>query len=130
MKTKILSSGLSVSQLVSTAWASAVHLPRLRQARRSKRRTHPSRSSEGLGNQRNRRSWALRLRLLRKYRRSLMLRRPANKKISLADLIVLGGCAGIEQAARNAGFTLTVPFKPGRTDASQEQTDVHSFLRA
>src|SRR5262249_4563231 len=52
---------------------------------------------------------------------------PGGKKVSLADLIVLGGCAAVEQAAQNAGFTIAVPFAPGRTDASQDQTDVESF---
>ena len=55
------------------------------------------------------------------------MRSPAATKVSLADLIVLGGCAAVEQAAKNAGHDVTVPFTPGRTDASQEQTDVESF---
>ena len=62
----------------------------------------------------------------KQFKKNSMVRN-GNKKVSLADLIVLGGCAGIEQAAKNAGLTVTVPFTPGRTDATQEQTDVESF---
>ena len=127
LQAKILDSGLSVSELVSTAWASASTFPRLRQTRRSKRRARIrlapqkdwdvnqptqlpqcSRSSEAIQNEFN-------------------AAQSAGKKVSLADLIVLGGCAAIEQAARAGGYEVKVPFTPGRMDASQEQTDVDSF---
>src|SRR5205823_150745 len=67
------------------------------------------------------------LHTLEEIQQSFNSSQPGGKKVSLADLIVLGGCAAVEQAARNAGFDDTVPFAPGRTDASQEQTDVESF---
>ena len=67
------------------------------------------------------------LRTLEGIQQEFNARRPAKKKVSLADLIVLGGCAAVEQAAKNAGHDVEVPFAPGRTDASQEQTDVESF---
>jgi catalase-peroxidase len=101
-----------------------VHFPRLRQARRRQRRAHPPRAAEGLGSQPARasspRCWP-RSKACRKHSTR------AARKISLADLIVLGGCAAVEQAAKAGGHAVTVPFTPGRTDATQEQTDVVSF---
>ena len=125
---EILASGLSISQLVSTAWASAATLPRHRQARRRQRGTDPPRAAEGLGGQRARPSWPTVLADPRGDPAGASTRsQSGGKKVSLADLIVLGGCAAVEQAAKNAGHDVTVPFAPGRTDASQEQTDVESF---
>ena len=120
LKAKILASGLSVSQLVSTAWASAstfrgsdkrggANGARIRLARRRTGRSTSRPSS--------RRCW----------RSSKRSRRKSGKKVSLADLIVLGGTAAVEKAAKDAGVDVKVPFTPGRMDASQEQTDVESF---
>lgn len=126
LKGKILASGLSVSQLVSTAWASASTF------RGSDKRGGANGARIRLAPQKD---WEINqpvklnavLEVLEKLQAEFNGAQPGNKKISLADLIVLGGCAGIEQAARNAGRDLYVPFRPGRTDASQEQTDVTSF---
>lgn len=126
LKSKILASGLSVSQLVSTAWASASTF------RGSDKRGGANGARVRLEPQRN---WEVNqpaqlsktLQILEKIQADFNSAQTGNKKVSLADLIILGGCAGIEQAARNAGKNITVPFKPGRTDASQEQTDVQSF---
>ncbi len=96
-------------------------VPRLRQARRRQRRAHSSQPAEGLGGQP---AGAARRRCLPSSKRS---RRSFGKKVSLADLIVLGGCAAVEKAAKDAGVDVKVPFTPGRMDASQEQTDVESF---
>jgi len=120
LKAKILESGLSISQLVSTAWASASTF------RGSDKRGGANGARIRLEPQK---SWAVNepaklasvLEVLEKTQKDF------NKKVSLADLIVLGGCAGIEQAAKNAGHAVTAPFTPGRTDASQEETDVNSF---
>ena len=101
-----------------------VELPRHRQARRRQRRPHPPRAAEGLGGQRARPSWP---RCCRRSRRSSRTSTAPAGKVSLADLIVLGGCAAVEKAAKDAGHDVTVPFSPGRTDATQEQTDVESF---
>ena len=109
-----------------TAWASARHLPRHRQARRRQRRPHPPRAAEGLGGQRARPSWPRCCRRSRGSSRT-STRAVRRQEVSLADLIVLGGCAAVEKAAKDAGHDVTVPFAPGRTDASQEQTDVESF---
>ena len=126
LKNKILASGLSVSQLVSTAWASASTF------RGSDKRGGANGARIRLEPQRN---WEANqpaklnavLLVLEKIQTDFNRSQSGNKKVSLADLIVLGGCAGVEQAARNAGHAITVPFKPGRTDASQEQTDAVSF---
>jgi catalase-peroxidase len=126
LKTKLLASGLSVSQLVSTAWASASTF------RGSDKRGGANGARIRLEPQKN---WAVNqpeelakvLKTLEGIRREFNGSATAGKKVSLADLIVLGGSAGIEQAAKNAGRAVTVPFTPGRTDASQEQTDVASF---
>ncbi|OPX45086.1 catalase-peroxidase [Ruminiclostridium hungatei] len=126
IKGKILASGLSVPQLVSTAWASASTF------RGSDKRGGANGARIRLSPQKD---WDVNqparlntvLQVLEKLRTEFNNIQSGQKRISLADLIVLGGCAGIEQAARNAGHNLVVPFIPGRTDASQEQTDVKSF---
>ena len=101
-------------------------VPRHRHARRRERRSHPPRPAEGLGGQRAGRARA-RARDARANPARVQRRAVRSKKVSLADLIVLGGCAAVEQAAKDAGRDVTVPFAPGRTDATQEQTDVESF---
>ena len=101
-------------------------LPRLRQARRGQRRTYPPLAAEGLGGEPACRTGEG-LPVLEKIQKDFNGSQSGGKKVSLADLIVLGGCAAVEEAAKKAGHNVTVPFSPGRTDASQEQTDVHSF---
>lgn len=126
LKQQILASGLSVSQLVSTAWASASTF------RGSDKRGGANGARIRLAPQRD---WEVNrpaelanvLNALEKIAQSFNSSQSNGKKISLADLIVLAGCAGVEKAAKDAGFDVTVPFAPGRTDASQEQTDVESF---
>jgi len=126
LKDKILASGLSVSRLVATAWASASTF------RGSDKRGGANGARIRLAPQKD---WEVNqpeqldavLRMLEKIQNEFNSAQSGNKKVSLADLIVLGGCAAIELAAKNAGHSLQVPFKPGRTDASQDQTDVHSF---
>ena len=126
LKGKILSSGLTVPQLVTTAWASASTF------RGSDKRGGANGARIRLTPQKD---WAVNqpdqlqtvLRTLEKIRNDFNTAQTGGKKVSLADLIVLGGCAGVEQAAKNAGHKLTVPFSPGRTDATQEQTDAESF---
>ncbi|WP_371381240.1 catalase/peroxidase HPI [Sporomusa aerivorans] len=126
LKDKILASGLSISQLISTAWASAATF------RGSDKRGGANGARIRLTPQRD---WEVNqpdqlntvLLALEKIQIDFNSAHKDSKKVSLADLIVLGGCAGIEQAAKNAGSNVTIPFKPGRTDSSQEQTDVHSF---
>ncbi|HWQ42279.1 MAG TPA: catalase/peroxidase HPI [Desulfosporosinus sp.] len=126
LKGKILASGLSVSQLVSTAWASASTF------RGSDKRGGANGARLRLAPQKD---WEVNqpaqlntvLSALETIQRSFNSSQSGQKRVSLADLIVLGGCAGIEQAAKNAGHKVVVPFRPGRTDASQEQTDVHAF---
>ena len=127
LKGKILASGLSVSATGLDRLGVGVHVPWFRQARRGERGAHPSRAAEGLGSQPAGPTDRRCCRPSRGSRRSSTTRRPAGRRVSLADLIVLGGCAGVEQAAKNAGHDVTVPFTPGRTDASQEQTDAVSF---
>ena len=101
-------------------------LPRLRQARRRERRAHSAGSAEGLeGNQPE--QLARVLEVLEEIQGEFNGSAAGGKKISLADLIVLGGAAAVEKAAKDAGIETTVPFTPGRTDASQEQTDAESF---
>jgi catalase-peroxidase len=126
LKGKLLASGLSVSQLVSTAWASAASFrgtdkrggangARIRLApQKDWKVNHPAELAKVL-------------QTLDKIQQDFNRSQSGRKKVSLADLIVLGGCAAVEQAAKNAGYNITVPFAPGRTDASQEQTDVESF---
>jgi catalase-peroxidase len=126
LKQKILASGLSVPQLVSTAWASASTF------RGSDKRGGANGARIRLAPQKD---WAVNqpaqlagvLQKLETIRNEFNTAQTGGKKVSLADLIVLAGNAGIEQAASNAGHAVTVPFLPGRTDASQEQTDVDSF---
>lgn len=126
LKGKILASGLTVSQLVSTAWASASTY------RGSDKRGGANGARIRLAPQKD---WEVNepaqlqavLAVLEKIGQDFNAAVTGGKKVSLADLIVLGGCAGIEEAARRAGTALTVPFTPGRTDASQEQTEMYSF---
>ncbi|MDY0093260.1 MAG: catalase/peroxidase HPI [Candidatus Vecturithrix sp.] len=126
LKSKILASGLSVSQLVSTAWASASTF------RGSDMRGGANGARIRLAPQKD---WEVNqpiqlrkvLETLEGIQKAFNSAQTGGKKVSLADLIVLGGCAGVEQAAKNAGHNMTVPFTPGRTDASQEQTDAASF---
>ncbi|QEK53151.1 catalase/peroxidase HPI [Pedobacter aquae] len=126
LKASILASGLSVSELVSTAWASASTF------RGSDKRGGANGARIRLTPQKywevnNPSQLAKVLDKLELIQRDFNAAQTDGKLVSLADLIVLGGCAGIEQAAKNAGFHVEVPFTPGRTDASQEQTDVDSF---
>jgi catalase-peroxidase len=126
LKAKILASGLSVSQLVSTAWASASTF------RGSDKRGGANGARIRLAPQKD---WAVNqpeqlakvLKTLEGIQTEFNGAQSGGKKVSLADLIVLGGCAAIEQAAKNAGHKVTVPFTPGRMDASHKQTDVESF---
>ena len=126
LKGKLLASGLSVSQLVSTAWASASTF------RGSDKRGGANGARIRLAPQKD---WAVNqpaqlktvLQTLEGIQKEFNSAQSKGKRVSLADLIVLGGCAGVEQAAKNAGHDVTVPFTPGRTDASQEQTDVEAF---
>src|SRR5262245_29757519 len=125
LKGKILASGLSVSQLVSTAWASAASFrgtDKRGGANGARIRLEPQRNWEV----NNPPELAKVLQTLERIQQDFNGSQSGGKKVSLADLIVLGGCAGVEQAAKNAGHDVTVPFAPGRTDASQEQTDVES----
>ncbi len=127
LKGKILASGLSISQLVSTAWASAASF------RGTDKRGGANGARIRLAPQKdwkvnNPAELAKALQTLEKIQQDFNRSQSGGKKkVSLADLIVLGGCAAVEQAAKNAGHNITVPFAPGRTDASQEQTDVESF---
>ncbi|MBH3204602.1 catalase/peroxidase HPI [Serratia marcescens] len=126
LKSKVLASGLPVSALVSTAWASASSF------RGSDKRGGANGARIRLAPQKD---WAVNqpaqlaatLATLEGIQRAFNDAQTGGKRVSLADLIVLAGAAGVEQAAKNAGLTLTVPFVPGRMDASQEQTDVDSF---
>jgi len=127
LKAKVLASGLSVSQLVSTAWASAATF------RGTDKRGGANGARVRLAPQKD---WEVNnpselskvLRTLEGIQKAFNDAQAGGKKqVSLADVIVLGGCAAVEQAAKNAGYTVTVPFRPGRTDASQQQTDVESF---
>jgi len=123
LKEKIKDSGLTVSQLISTAWASASTFrgsDRRGGANGARIRLEPQISWE-VNQPENLKP------VLAKYEQIQKDFNTNGKNVSLADLIILGGAAGIETAANNAGTTITVPFTPGRTDASQEQTDVHSF---
>jgi catalase-peroxidase len=126
LKDKILASGLSISQLVSTAWKSAA----------SFRGTDKRGGASGARIRRApQKDWeanepaelATVLQTFEQIQQDFNSSQTGGKKVSLADLIVLGGCAAVEQAAKNAAHDITVPFAPGRTDASQEQTDVESF---
>ena len=126
LKGKILASGLTISQLVSTAWASAstfrgsdkrggANGARIRLSpQKDWEANQPAQLAKVLGS-------------LESIQKQFNSTAADGKKVSLADLIVLGGCAAVEKAAKAGGHTVTVPFTPGRTDASQEHTDVHSF---
>ena len=126
LKQKVQASGLSVSELVSTAWASASTF------RGSDKRGGANGARIRLAPQKD---WAVNqpaqlakvLKALEAIQADFNRAQSGGKKISLADLIVLAGCAGVEQAAKKAGVDVTVPFAPGRMDATQEQTDVDSF---
>jgi catalase-peroxidase len=126
LKAKILASGLSISQLVTTAWASAATF------RGSDKRGGANGARIRLVPQKD---WEVNqpdelakvLEKLEAIQKEFNGAQSGGKKVSLADLIVLGGCAAVEEAAKKAGVEVKVPFSPGRTDASQEQTDVHSF---
>lgn len=126
LKTKILNSGLTISQLVSTAWASASTF------RGSDKRGGANGARIALAPQKD---WAVNnpkqletvLAKLKTIQTEFNTKQSSDKKVSLADLIVLAGCAAIEKAAQNAGHSITVPFTAGRMDATQEQTDVESF---
>ena len=126
LKGKILASGLSVSELISTAWASASTF------RGSDKRGGANGARIRLAPQKD---WEVNqparlakvLKTLEGIHGAFNSAASGGKKVSLADLIVLAGCAGVEQAAKNAGYEVTVPFTPGRMDASQEQTDAASF---
>jgi catalase-peroxidase len=118
LKATILQSGLSIQQLVSTAWAAA-----------SSFRGTDMRGGANGGRLRlePQRSWAVNAGTGEVIAKLEEVRNSSGKNVSLADLIVLGGCAAVEKAANDAGFDITVPFAPGRTDATQEMTDVESF---
>ncbi len=129
LKAKVLASGLSISQLVTTAWASAASF------RGSDKRGGANGARIRLAPQKD---WEVnqpaalakvlkKLEAIQKEFNSSQSNGNKGKKVSLADLIVLGGCAAVEEAAKRAGHKVKVPFSPGRTDASQKQTDVHSF---
>jgi len=129
LKARILASGLSISQLVTTAWASASSF------RGSDKRGGANGARIRLAPQKD---WEVnqpaelakvlqKLEAIQKEFNSSQSNGNKGKKVSLADLIVLGGCAAVEEAAKRAGHDVKIPFSPGRTDASQEQTDVHSF---
>jgi len=126
LKTSVLASGLSISQLVTTAWASSATF------RGSDKRGGANGARIRLAPQKD---WEVNqpaelarvLRALEAIQKDFNGAQSGGKKISLADLIVLGGAAAVEAAAKKAGQDVKVPFSPGRTDASQEQTDVHSF---
>src|SRR5277367_5790165 len=126
LKNKILASGLSISQLVSTAWASAATF------RGSDKRGWANGARIRLAPQKD---WevnqpavlAKALQKLEGIQKDFNAAQTGGKKVSLADLIVLGGCAAVEEAAKKAGHDVQVPFTPGRTDASQDQTDIETF---
>lgn len=126
LKKKILSSGLSISELVKTAWESASTF------RGSDKRGGANGARIRLEPQKD---WKVNepeklknvLNILEEIQKKFNGSQSGGKKISLADIIVLGGCVAIEQAVRNTGYDITVPFIPGRTDATQEQTDIKSF---
>jgi catalase-peroxidase len=126
LKAKVLGSGLSVSQLVSTAWAAAGSFrgtDKRGGANGGRLRLEPQKDWQV----NNPADLAKVLPVLEGIQREFNASQTGGKKVSLADLIVLGGAAGVERAARDAGYDITVPFVPGRTDAPQEQTDVESF---
>jgi len=126
LKVKVLASGLSIPELVTTAWASAstfrgsdkrggANGARIRLAPQKDWEANDPAALSGV------------LKKLEAIQKAFNAAQPGNKRISLADLIVLAGCTAVEEAARKAGHDVKVPFSPGRTDASQDQTDVESF---
>ncbi len=126
LKAKVIASGLSISQLVSTAWASASTFrgsDKRGGANGARIRLAPQKDWEA----NNPKELAKVLDVLEGIRNEFNSAQTGNKRISLADLIVLAGCAGVEHAAKQSGFSVQVPFTPGRMDALQEQTDVESF---
>jgi catalase-peroxidase len=126
LKGKLLESGLSIPQLVTTAWAAAASFrgtDKRGGANGARIRLEPQRSWEI----NDPAALAPVLEALERVQQEFNAGQTGGKRVSLADLIVLGGCAAVEEAARKAGLDITVPFAPGRTDASQEQTDVESF---
>ena len=126
LKGKILASGLSISQLVSTAWASAATFrgtDKRGGANGARIRLAPQKDWEA----NNPAALGQVLRTLEEIQTAFNSAQSNGKKVSLADVIVLGGCAAVEKAAKNAGHDVQVPFSPGRTDALEEQTDVDSF---
>ncbi len=126
LKSKLLASGLSISQLVTTAWASAASYrdtDKRGGANGARIRLAPQKDWEA----NDPAELAKVLQTLDQLQQDFNSSQSGGKKVSLADLIVLGGCAAVEQAAKAAGHDITVPFSPGRTDASQEQTDVEAF---
>jgi catalase-peroxidase len=126
LKAKVLDAGLSVAQLVSTAWASAASFrgtDKRGGANGARIRLAPQKDWEA----NEPAQLAVVLPALEAIQQDFNGTQAGNKRVSLADLIVLAGCAGVEKAARDAGYDVTVPFAPGRTDASQEQTDVDTF---
>ncbi|MCU4175335.1 catalase/peroxidase HPI [Carboxylicivirga sp. N1Y90] len=126
LKSEVLSSGLSVSQLVSTAWASASSFrgsDKRGGANGARIRLAPQKDWEA----NNPKQLSEVLKKLDNIQEEFNNSQSGDKKVSLADLIVLAGCAGVEKAAKGAGLALNVPFTPGRMDASEEQTDVESF---
>jgi catalase-peroxidase len=129
LKAKILASGLTISQLVTTAWASAASFrgsDKRGGANGARIRLAPQKDWEV--NQPAELSKVLqKLEAIQKEFNSAQTNGSKGKKVSLADLIVLGGCAAVKEAAKKAGYDVKIPFPPGRTDASQEQTDVQSF---
>jgi len=127
LKKKVLASGLTVAQLVSTAWASASTFRGSdKRGGANGARIRLSPQKDWVANQPE--QLAEVLQVLEGLRVDFNSRQAGGKKVSLADLIVLAGNAGVEQAATSAGHEVNVPFTPGRTDATQEQTDVHSFI--
>ena len=126
LKSKLLASGLSISQLISTAWASAATF------RGTDKRGGANGARLRLAPQKD---WEVNqpaelrkvLQALEEIQTEFNSSQSGGKRVSLADVVVLGGCAAVEQAAKNAGHDVQVPFAPGRTDASQEQTEVDSF---
>ena len=126
LKRKILASGVAIPELVSTAWNAAASFRATDKrggANGARIRLAPEKDWEA--NEPD--SLAKVLKVLERIQHDFNGSQASGKKVSLADVIVLGGCAAVEQAARNAGHDITVPFAPGRTDATQEETDVQSF---
>ncbi len=126
LKAKVLASGLSIPQLVSTAWASAATF-RGSDKRGGANGARIRLAPQGDWEANQPAQLAIVLQALEIIQKEFNAAQTGNKKVSLADLIVLGGCAGVEAGAKKSGIDVVVPFIPGRTDASQEQTDVDSF---